>query len=73
MPSKKTKSRARRRANEAKAKEKKDGSEAVADVVVEEQGSLIAAQMQRLTIDDVSLESSATNNRNHSPWYVLGA
>jgi hypothetical protein len=66
MPSKKTKSRARRAANEAKVEEKKDGSEAVANsnVVVEEQGSLIAAQMQRLIIDDGSLKSSATNNRN---------
>ena len=66
MPStKKTKSRARRRAaNEAKAKEKKDGSEEVA-IVVEEQGTMITAQMQRLTIDDISLERSATNSRNH--------
>ena len=76
MPSKKkktTKSRAiRRAANEAKAKEKKDGSEAVAanSNVVEEQGTiLIEAQMQRLTIHSRSrlkMKSSATNNRNDS-------
>jgi hypothetical protein len=75
MPSKKTKSRARRRAaNEAKAKEKKDGSEAVANsnVVVEEQGTiLIEAQMQRLTIhgrSKLKMKSSATNNRNDSEF-----
>jgi hypothetical protein len=76
MPSKKkkTKSRAiRRAANEAKAKEKKNGSEAVANSnVVEEQGTmLIEAQMQRLTIDGKSrlkMKSSATNNRNDSEF-----